>query len=204
MKDTYKNFRQLCEHHVEGRDFEIEAAERRSPILVIAPHGGGIEPYTTELARLIAGNDFSFYSFKGIRKSGNWEFLHITSHCFDEPRAIQMTHLVDIVLAIHGKKNNQKKFIMVGGRHASLCSQIKTSLKGKGFKVKLPDRKVAAEHPLNICNRGRSGKGVQLELSSRLRQSLQSHPQNRQNFTEAVRNVLLRYKNSRSRSLAAF
>ena len=176
MKDTYKNFQQLCEHHVEGRDFEIETTERRSPVLVIAPHGGSIEPCTTELARLIAGDDFSFYSFKGIRKSGNWEFLHITSHCFDEPRAIQMARLADIVLAIHGKKNNQKEFIIVGGRHASLCGQIKASLRREGFELKLPDKRVAAEHHLNICNCGRAEKGVQLELSSRLRQSFQSHP----------------------------
>ena len=193
MKDKYKNFQQLCEHQIQGRDFEIETTNRRSPILIIAPHGGKIEPYTTELARLIAGDDFSFYSFKGIRKSGNREFLHITSHCFDEPRAIQMARLADIVLAIHGKKNKQKEFTMVGGRHASLCGRIKTSLKGERFAVRMPDKRVAAEHPSNICNRGRAGKGVQLELSLRLRQSLQSHPQKRQNFAKAVRSALLRY-----------
>ncbi|MFC1857081.1 poly-gamma-glutamate hydrolase family protein [Thermodesulfobacteriota bacterium] len=193
MKDKYKNFQQLREYQIPGRDFEIETTDRRSPILVIAPHGGRIELYTTELAQLIAGDDFSFYSFKGTRKSGNMEFLHITSHCFDEPRAIRMARLADIVLAIHGKKKKQKEFTMVGGRHESLCCRIKTSLTREGFAVELPGKSVAAGHPSNICNRGRAGKGVQLELSLQLRQSLQSHPQKCQNFAEAVRSVLLRY-----------
>jgi phage replication-related protein YjqB (UPF0714/DUF867 family) len=53
-------------------------------VAVIAPHGGGIEPGTSELATAIAGDDFSLYLFEGLKSAGNGE-LHITSTNFDEP-----------------------------------------------------------------------------------------------------------------------
>ncbi len=60
-----------------------------SGILVMAPHGGGIEPGTGDIADGVAGQHHSFYCFKGIKKQGN-RALHITSNRFDEPLAMAM------------------------------------------------------------------------------------------------------------------
>jgi phage replication-related protein YjqB (UPF0714/DUF867 family) len=38
---------------------------------VIAPHGGGIDQYTSDIARAIAGAEFNLYLFEGISRSGN-------------------------------------------------------------------------------------------------------------------------------------
>ena len=82
--DTYNSFANLAKHAEEGRDFKVRTQERLGTTVIIAPHGGGIEPGTSEIAEAIAGNDLSLYLFEGIRDENNRE-LHITSTRFDEP-----------------------------------------------------------------------------------------------------------------------
>jgi phage replication-related protein YjqB (UPF0714/DUF867 family) len=53
-------------------------------VAIIAPHGGKIEPGTSEIAAAIAGDDYSLYRFQGLRDRPREE-LHITSAKFDEP-----------------------------------------------------------------------------------------------------------------------
>jgi len=55
---------------------------------------------------LIAGSDFSLYAFRGIKEKDNKK-LHITSHHFDEPMALEMASKSETVLAIHGEKNER-------------------------------------------------------------------------------------------------
>jgi phage replication-related protein YjqB (UPF0714/DUF867 family) len=61
----------------EGRDFRRRLRRCRGATPVIAPHGDGIEPGTSEVAEPVAAADFCFYAFEGI-KSKNGD-LHITS-----------------------------------------------------------------------------------------------------------------------------
>ena len=55
-----------------------------SRVAVAAPHGGGIEPGTSEVALAIAGADLSYYLFEGRKAEGNGD-LHVTSTNFDDP-----------------------------------------------------------------------------------------------------------------------
>lgn len=193
MTDKYKNFKHLSLYENKGEDFEIEKRSRDSVIAIMAPHGGMIEPYSAPIAKLITGNDFSFYAFKGIKKKGTNTFLHITSHHFDEPDALAIARHADIVVAVHGKKNHEEPFAMVGGRHHLLCGNIKENIKKAGFKVKTPDHHTAAKHPLNICNQGNLKQGVQLELSATLRKELKSDRLKEQRFVDAIRAALFSY-----------
>lgn len=86
-RDKYINFQALADVCKEGADYSIICRNNASHVAVIAPHGGGIEPGTSEIARAIAGDDLSFYAFQGVRPEKNSE-LHITSENFDEPRGI--------------------------------------------------------------------------------------------------------------------
>jgi phage replication-related protein YjqB (UPF0714/DUF867 family) len=43
---------------------------------VIAPHGGAIEPGTTEVAEAIAGDRFSFYTLEGVKTRDNKRLAH--------------------------------------------------------------------------------------------------------------------------------
>lgn len=76
MAERYRNFADLAAHEKENLDFRVRSDERHGAATVIAPHGGGIEPGTSELAQAIAGDDLSFYAFEGLKKNGNG-VLHI-------------------------------------------------------------------------------------------------------------------------------
>ena len=100
--DKYKNFKHLQESETEGVDYVIQVTHRKdSRVAVIAPHGGKIEPRTAELAEVIAGDEFNLYCFKGVRKERNCE-LHITSPNFDEPKCLSLLKKQDVVVALHG------------------------------------------------------------------------------------------------------
>ena len=108
MPDFYSNFQVLKMHEQEGRDYWINTRSNWHQVLIIAPHGGKIEPYTSEIAKWIADEDFSWYSFEGINQR-----LHITSHNFDEPTLLQALRKASTVVTIHGLKNSMEEFLIV-------------------------------------------------------------------------------------------
>jgi phage replication-related protein YjqB (UPF0714/DUF867 family) len=196
--DIYKNFIQLKLDQKKGKDYELYIRETNSPIAVIAPHGGGIEPGTTEIADAIAGDDFSFYCFESLKPLDSHE-LHITSTNFDEPKCVELIGNAEVIIAIHGCKG-AGKVVHVGGRDESLKREIIRKLSCNGLDAKIDRTNHAGIHPKNICNRNRSGKGVQLELSRGMRKAMFSGLKRRQRkqvtpvfhrFTLAIREVLM-------------
>ena len=169
-KDKYRSFGELKRYEQEGRDFRIVVERREaSDVVVLAPHGGQIEPGTSEVARAIAGTEFSHYAFEGTKRSCNYQTLHITSHRFDEPRCVELLEDAEIVLAIHGCRGGEN-FICMGGADTELRSRMSTALQSVGYDVRDDGHAYPGDDPNNICNRGRTRKGIQLELSSELRQ----------------------------------
>ncbi|MBW1689587.1 MAG: replication protein [Deltaproteobacteria bacterium] len=167
----YRNYQQLMIWGKEGRDFLIHAREGSSGVAVIAPHGGGIEPGTMELADAIAGDVNNFYCFEGIKRAKN-DDLHITSELFDEPRGVDMVKRSKAVLALHGCEGYEES-VYVGGLDTDLGEKIRISLIQAGFSAEpSPRPEIQGQSEWNICNRCRSGKGVQLELSRGLRKSM--------------------------------
>ena len=116
MASSYRSFQELKDQEVEGRDFRIRTDMRDSSVLVMAPHGGKIEPGTTEIAEAIAGMDLSFYSFEGLKTEGNSVF-HIESHLYNEPRALQAISKAHVVVTVHGQIDQKDEFVMIGGLH---------------------------------------------------------------------------------------
>lgn len=165
-KTKYRSFKTLASNECEGVDYCIECRHGTSEIAIIAIHGGGIEPGTSEIAEATAGELHSFYSFSGLKVSGNFS-LHITSRRFDEPTGIDMVGGSDTVISIHGCGDTDSK-ILLGGRDIVLRDKIGKSLEKFGFQVKNSFR-FPGLSPLNICNRCRSGAGVQLEICLGLR-----------------------------------
>ena len=55
MADQYENFEELSQNETVGVDFRILARRARAAFDIVAPHGGGIEPGTSEIADAIAG-----------------------------------------------------------------------------------------------------------------------------------------------------
>ena len=182
----YGCYADLALAQVEGADFTVSVQRRpESPVAILAPHGGGIEAGTSEVARAVAGSEFNLYLFEGIRKSGNYAALHLTSHRFDEPRCLTLLSACDHVVSIHGCRGDTPR-VLLGGLDAELKERLCTSIATAGIEARLDGHRFHAVHPRNICNRGRRGAGVQLELTSALR-LVESNP----TLVEALRSVLL-------------
>jgi len=196
MASSYRNFEELKEKEVEGRDYRIRKNLKNGPVLIMAPHGGKIEPGTAEIAEAIAGNDYSFYSFEGLKvdRSSN---LHIESHLFEEPQALKAVERVDIVITVHGQLNQKDGFIMIGGLNDRLCSEIKRQLEAAGFQTRPPTKGLEGIDPMNICNRGRLKSGIQLEISRKIRDSLRTNRNQLQPFADAVRRAIQFYLSSK-------
>jgi phage replication-related protein YjqB (UPF0714/DUF867 family) len=168
-KDKYLSYAELRIHEREGKDFRIRLRRGSSHILVIAPHGGGIEPGTSEIADAVAGREHTFYAFEGLKPEKN-RMLHIASTYFDEPTALHAVENARKILAIHGCKGYEE-VIYVGGRDRFLKETTKKALRGAGFIIREHPH-FQGEHPLNICNRSPDGMGVQLEITTGLRHSM--------------------------------
>lgn len=170
MTPTY-HFRHLAAQFKAGRDYEIVTRPGKSDTLVLAIHGGGIEPGTADIATLVAAEDHALYLFKGCRSKGNLA-LHLTSSRFDEPRALALVSDAQKILAIHGCRGNAA-FAVLGGLDKAGIDHLRKALQDVGFSVRLPRQgALAGRHPTNICNRGSLKMGIQLELSAGLRDRL--------------------------------
>ena len=186
MPDFYSNFRELQLHEREGRDYQIKVSQKWHRVLVIAPHGGKIEYYTSHIAKWLAGEDFAWYSFEGINDGDN-RLLHITSHKFDEPIVLRALQEAQTVLTIHGQKNALDEFLMIGGLDSSFGTELRVALQHSGFIVKESEEGYRGEMTTNICNRGCTGKGVQLEISFALRKKIFEDLECRFRFINTIR-----------------
>lgn len=169
MLDKYDSFAALQAVEIDGTDYSVNIVERReSEVLVVAPHGGSIEIGTSELAALIAGDDYSLFTFDGMKQRGRNRDLHITSHNFDHPECVALASRHSIVLGVHGCKGEASQ-IYVGGLDAELTWLLTARLKDAGFPATAEGHKYPGKNPLNICNRGARAQGAQLELTLDLR-----------------------------------
>ena len=165
----YGCYADLARSQLEGADFKVCVQRRpESAVAILAPHGGAIEAGTSEIARAVAGAEFNLYLFEGIRPSGNYAALHLTSHCFDEPRCLSLLSACDHVVTIHGCRGKEPRALL-GGLDLGLKKLISDALAAVGIESHLAGHPYHAIHPRNICNRGRRGAGVQIELTSALR-----------------------------------
>jgi phage replication-related protein YjqB (UPF0714/DUF867 family) len=165
--DRYRGFAELARHAREGRDYRRVVEGRGDQVAIVAPHGGGIEPGTSEIARAVAGREFGLYCFEGLRPEGNDE-LHIASHRFDEPTAVRLVGRARVVVAVHGCAGAHEA-VYVGGLDRHLRERLIAVLRQAGFEAERATGDLAGCYASNICNRGRSGRGVQLEITEGLR-----------------------------------
>ena len=192
MPDSYSNFRELQLYEQDGLDYRINVSRNWHEVLIIAPHGGKIEYYTSQIARWIANEDFAWYSFEGT-KDGDNRKLHITSHNFDEPTVLQALQKAQTVLTIHGQRNATDEFLMIGGLDSTLGTELRVALQHHGFSVKESEQGYRGEKATNICNRGCTGKGVQLEISFALRKRIFEDAVCRIRFSDTIRSLIKAY-----------
>lgn len=170
MADRYRKFEELnkCEN-----EFRVRVQDRASDVTIIAPHGGRIEPHTSEVAAIIAGDHYNLFCFDGLKENDNRD-LHITSHRFDHPQALDLIRTSSYVVAVHGCTVN-KPVVYLGGLDKELIRQIIYELETRRINSEWGNYRFRGTHRHNICNRGRFERGVQLELSRGVRDSGSAH-----------------------------
>jgi phage replication-related protein YjqB (UPF0714/DUF867 family) len=182
--DTYTCYADLANAEREGVDYEkIVLPVAGAQVAVIAPHGGGIEPKSDAIAAAIAGTDFSYYCFRGCKPKKNGR-LHITSQRFDEPQCVTLIADHRWVVAIHGC-DDPGESVFLGGLDAELVADLAAAIAEAGISVATTGHAYPGTHTRNICNRGLSAKGVQIELTPAFRNGGQVA-----SFVTAVRSVL--------------
>lgn len=190
LYDRYPNFAALAEEKIAGIDYRIRLIDRASDVVVLAPHGGRIEPGSSEVAAAIAGDIYSFYAFEGLR---NGRDLHITSRHFDEPRGVALVKGAMTVIAIHGRADaDDPEDVWLGGRDGETSKAVLRALGQGGFSARIVTGKLAGTSADNICNRGLRGAGVQLELPRTLRGRFRQDKSILSDFALAVQSALPR------------
>ncbi len=181
MQDRYQSFGELARHETYGVDYRVTVLDRpRSPVVVLAPHGGLIEVGTSELAARVAADEHSLFSFEGMKPRGRNRDLHVTSHRFDHPGCLTLIERRSVALAIHGCIGESAIFL--GGRDTRLVERLSRHLVRAGFAPCAHGHRYPGRDANNICNRTARGCGGQLELTLDLRLARDPSP-----LTEAIR-----------------
>jgi phage replication-related protein YjqB (UPF0714/DUF867 family) len=190
--DKYLSYSDLAAGETEGVDYTKLLTEKLSPVVIAVPHGGTIEPGTSEIGASIAGDDLSLYCFEGLIPNRPHTDLHIGSHLFDEPDGLRLVAAAEIVVTIHGRNDlEDAETVWLGGRDHNLRDAIAKVLQDTGFRVSTTGHRLQGEEPNNICNRGQRRAGVQLEIPKTLREMLIANPEKLAVFAAAVRSAIL-------------
>jgi phage replication-related protein YjqB (UPF0714/DUF867 family) len=183
MRGIYQNFSALKQSEHLDRDYRIKYRHGDSGFAVIAPHGGRIEHGTSQIADAIAGDEHSFYAFEGLKDLSH--DLHISSNRFDEPTALTIARLADIVITIHGCLGHEP-YIYLGGCHDGLKKLLRDRFSNDGFPAEFdPHPKRQGTRKSNICNLGKTGMGIQVEMTQAFRNSLFKSPSYSETFWKA-------------------
>jgi len=160
--------------------------------VILAPHGGGIEPGTSELCLAVAGYHpanlpitppagvtYDYWMFEGIRPEENKD-LHVTSTGCDDPVAVTICAGAQGALSLHGFKpenldpprSADEQLIFVGGCDQLLQDLLTKSLNAVDLPVEAAVGEIDGDSVCNIVNRTMRGRGAQLELSESLRDTM--------------------------------
>lgn len=170
MADKYRNFREMKKYE-SSNSYRIDSRERDGGIIILAPQAGLISVGTSEICMAVAGNEHSYYLFEGLKDPEATD-LRLNCISFDEPGCNDMLGRSEFALSIIGYES-EESFIVINGRSEEGRFFIGRQLESAGFL----NRKIQGEKPLSrhrkcVCNRTKSGKGIQVEISFGLLRNL--------------------------------
>jgi phage replication-related protein YjqB (UPF0714/DUF867 family) len=165
---------------------------------ILVPHGGGIEPGTSELCLAVAGYHpanlpqvppagvtYDYWMFEGVRELGN-AALHVRSTGCDDRVAVALCAGSLNALSLHGfdpapEFPEDEQIVLVGGGNAALMELLLAGLRDANIKRLAAGAggELDGDDPCNIVNRTlpvgdppRPLRGAQLELSTPLREAM--------------------------------
>ncbi|MCC9021742.1 poly-gamma-glutamate hydrolase family protein [Bacillus nakamurai] len=168
--DKYRNFEEL-KGNESPFNFNVFSKECDTDVIILAPHGGGIEGGTSEIARELS-DSYSTYLFEALKTPGSFD-LHLTSTNFDEPQALEMLKKHEFTLSLHGYASNDEH-VLVGGTDRVKAEEITGVLNDAGFSAELLEEgtRLSGSNPNNVANLNKTGMSIQLEISTGLRKAM--------------------------------
>ncbi len=162
------------------RDFCIatDHLDNIDTCLLVAPHGGSIEPGMGDTMLAVAEEgQWAYYLFEGRLSRRNWARLHIPSTSFDEPTLLRLLPRTRFVLSFHGESGGRRRIIYVGGLYRQgreiLVAGLNHDLAELGIAaldaMEAGAEEIAGRSQRNITNHGTLRAGVQLEFSQGVR-----------------------------------
>lgn len=168
QKVKYSSFSELSREEKPNIDFKVTYRPCGRSFLITAPHGGAIEPGSTEIAGALAGDQFGLYTFNGLKRDSS--VLYLPSTSFDEPELVRVTKYYGTTISVHIISGTDR-LVYIGGRYRQLVTAINQSLTEKGYEVKSLPETSAAFSMSNFINKTAVG-GVQIEISSKLAEEM--------------------------------
>ena len=190
---------------VEGRDYarrhrrherfddSLTRTTDLAKTVILAPHGGGIEPGTSELCLAVAGYPpahlpqippagvtYDYWMFEGVRGEDN-ALLHVPSIGCDDGVAESLCAGALNAVSLHGFDPERShlpagtRLVLGGGLDETLRDLLLQALDNVNLPVEAagpPHGELDGNNPLNIVNRTKRGKGAQLEISEPLRDTM--------------------------------
>lgn len=173
MTEPYRDVAELVLHCVQGRDYRFVIRDLGADVTIVAIHGGGIEPLTSEVAAAIAGEEHNLYDLRGIRAGDN-SALRVPAPRFDEMRLRNLLNRSRTALSVLGVPGDAPA-VHLGGKNRRLRAALAERLMAAGFEVCKPAGPGAAHHPRRFVNWPPAG-GVQMELGLALRRAMTRAP----------------------------
>jgi phage replication-related protein YjqB (UPF0714/DUF867 family) len=159
--------------------------------IVMAIHGGGIEPGTSEIALAAAGYHpatllpatdgrglHDFWIFEGLLREDN-EDLHVTATNYNEPIATELVENARLCISLHGCSDTKANMsnthplglIQIGGLDFELRDLVLAELTAAGIPAENATV-LKGEETENIGNKTQLGGCAQLEMGASYRASL--------------------------------
>ncbi len=148
--------------------------------VVLAIHGGGIEGGTSEVALAVAGFHPATFAqaTDGLGFHDLWIFegllscnsnLHVISNEYDDPIALELVQNARRCISLHGFGDaDAGGKDQIGGGDTELKSIVLHELTEAGIPARIATNpQLNGNDPFNICNRTKSGAGVQLEMGTK-------------------------------------
>ena len=104
-KDKYSSFDELQNHEAPDKDYQLYICDAGSRVTIIAPHGGKIEPRTSDLAKRIARENYNCYCFEGLKEKG--ALVIVPSSAVD---TMNLGGLSGMVSLAQNTERNQKEY----------------------------------------------------------------------------------------------
>lgn len=168
-RDTFKSLASLKQSLNEGQDFSISVVDRDSRVTVVSPHGGKIEPGTSELARALAERGYNLFDFQALSDNAG-RTGHVTSTNFRDARLTSLLNKSTVCVSFH-RMRDRHRTIYLGGKNQRLKEIAARSLKEAGFRCTTDPPRLKGVESDNFVNLAQD-KGLQVEIPVLLADSL--------------------------------